>query len=80
MQAIRIWKIDEIIRPGSIQKSKVPFNSVKSLVEDRHLYFDFENSEREEVSSAYIFVTGILSENNSDDSDVPWKLMMTGLI
>ena len=30
-----------------IEKSKVPFNSVKNLVANRHLYLDVENNERE---------------------------------
>ena len=33
--------------PGFIEKSKVPFNSVKNLVANRHLYLDVENNERE---------------------------------
>ena len=33
--------------PGFIKKNKVPFNSVKDLVVNRHSYLDFENDERE---------------------------------
>ena len=56
--------------PGFIEKSKVPFNSVKNLVANRHLYLDVENTEREEVNSACDFVSGELSEDNSNDSEV----------
>ena len=59
--------------PGSIEKNKVPFNSVKNLVVNRHLYLDFENNEREEVNSACDFVSGELSEDNSNDSEVAWE-------
>ena len=52
------------------EKSKVPFNSVKNLVANRHLYLDVENTEREEVNSACDFVSGELSEDNSNDSEV----------
>ena len=37
---------------------------------DRHLYLDFENNEGEWVSSMCNFVSGVLSENNSNDSEV----------
>ena len=30
---------------GFIEKNKVPFNSVKNLIVNRHLYVDFENNE-----------------------------------
>ena len=56
--------------PGFIEKNKVPFNSVKNLVVNRHLYLDFENNEREVVKSTWDFVSGELSENNSNDSEV----------
>ena len=31
---------------GFIKINKVPFNSVKNLVANGHLYLDFENNER----------------------------------
>ena len=55
--------------PGFIEQNKVPFNSARNLVVNRHLYLDFENNEREEVNSAYHFVSGELSEDNSNDSE-----------
>ena len=51
--------------PGLIEKNKIPFNSVKKLVANRHLYLDFENNEREEVNSAHDFVSGVPSESNN---------------
>ena len=54
--------------PGFIEKSKVPFNSIKNLVANR--YLDVENNEREEVNSACDFVSGELSEDNSNDCEV----------
>ena len=59
---------------GFIHKNKVFFNSVKNLVVNRHLYLDFENNEREEVNSACDFVSGELSEDNSNDSDVAQEI------
>ena len=37
---------------------------------NRHLYLDFENSERKVVISACDFVSGELSEDNSNGSEV----------
>ena len=51
-------------RPGFIEKNKVPFNSVKNLVVNKHLYLDFQNNEREEINSAYDFVSDELSEDS----------------
>ena len=59
---------------GFIEKNKVPFNSVKNLVVNRHLYPDFENNEKEGVNSAYDFVSGELSEDNSSDSEVAHEI------
>ena len=56
--------------PGFIEKNKVPFNSVKNLVVSRHLYLDFENNERDGVNSTCNFVSGELSEDNGNDSEV----------
>ena len=56
--------------PGFIEKNKVPFNSVKNLVVNRHLYLDFENNEREVVNITWVFVSGELFEDNSNDSGV----------
>ena len=56
--------------PGFIEKNKVPFNSVKNLVVNRHLYLDFENNEKEGINSACDFVSGELSEDNINDSEV----------
>ena len=60
--------------PGFIKKNKVPFNSVKNLVVNRHLYLDFENNEREVVNSRWDFVSGELSEDNSNDSEVAQEI------
>ena len=60
--------------PGFIEKNKVPFNSVKDLVVNRHLYLDFENDEREEINSACDFVSGELSEDNINDSEVAQEI------
>ena len=49
---------------------KVPFNSVKNLVVNRHLYLDFENNEKEEINSACDFVSGELPEDIINDSEV----------
>ena len=56
--------------PGFIEKNKVPFNSVKNLVVNKHLYLDFENNEREEINSACDFVSGELCEDSINDSEV----------
>ena len=56
--------------PGFIEKNKVPFNSVKNLVVNRHLYLDFENNEKVGINSACDFVSGELSEDNINDSEV----------
>ena len=56
--------------PGFIEKSKVPFNSVENLIVNRHLYLGFENNKREEVISVCDFVSGELSEDNNNDSEV----------
>ena len=60
--------------PGFVEKIKVPFNSVKNLIANRHLYLDFENNEREKVNSASDFVSGVLSEDNSNDSEVAQEI------
>ena len=60
--------------PGFIQKNKVPFNSVKNLGANRHLYFDFENNEKEEVHSACDVVSRVLSEDNSKNSEVAQEI------
>ena len=60
--------------PGFIEKNKVPFNSVKNLVVNKHLYLDFENNEREEINSACDFVGGELSEDNINDSEVAQEI------
>ena len=59
---------------GFIEKNKVLFNSVKNLVVNRHLYPDFENNEKEGVNSACNFVSGELSEDNSNDSEVAHEI------
>ena len=56
------------------EKNKVPFNSVKNLVVNKHLYLDFENNEREEINSACDFVSGELSEDNINDSEVAQEI------
>ena len=60
--------------PGFIEKNKVPFNSVKNLVVNKHLYLDFENNEREEINSACDFVSGELSEDSINDSEVAQEI------
>ena len=62
-----IFTVDSM--PSFIEKEKVPFNSVKNLVANRHLYLGFENNESEEVNSTCNFVSGVLSEDNSNDSE-----------
>ena len=57
-----------------IKKNKVPFNSVKDLIVNRHLYLDFENNEREGVNSACDFVSGVLYEDNTSDSEVAQEI------
>ena len=59
-----IFTFDHML--GFIEENKVPFNSVENLVVKRHLYLDFENNEREEVNSGCDFVSGVLSEDNSN--------------
>ena len=56
--------------PGFIEINKVPFNYVKNLDVNKHLYLDSENTEREEINSACDFVSGELSEESIDDSVV----------
>ena len=65
--------------PGFIEKNKVPFNSVKNLVVNKHLYLDFENNEREEINSACDLVSGELSDDKSMILRLRRKLMITGL-
>ena len=67
-----IFTLDNM--PGFIEKNKVPFNSVNNLVADRHLYLDFENNKREEVNSAYCFVSGLLFEDNRSDSEIAQEI------
>ena len=62
------------IMPGFIEKNKVPFNSFKNLVVNRHLYLDLENNEREKINSACDFVSGELSEDNINDSEVAQEI------
>ena len=57
--------------PGFIEKNKVPF---KNLVVNRHLYLDIANNEREEINSACDFVSGELSEDNINDSEVAQEI------
>ena len=57
--------------PGFIEKNKVPF---KNLVVNRHLYLDIENNEREEINSACDFVSGELSEDSINDSEVAQEI------
>ena len=60
--------------PGFIEKNKVPFNSFKNLVVNRHLYLDLENNEREKINSACDLVSGELSEDNINDSEVAQEI------
>ena len=60
-----------------IEKNQVPFKSVKNLVAKRHLYLDLENNEREEVNSTWDVVSGVLSEDNSNDSEEFWILRIS---
>ena len=60
--------------PGFIEKNKIPFNSVKNLDVNEHLYLDFENNEREEINSACDFVSGELSEDSINDSEVAQEI------
>lgn len=53
-----ILKLDNM--PNLIQKNKGPFNSIKNLVANRHLYIDFENNERKEVNSTYVYYLKII--------------------
>ena len=64
IQTLKFWKIYftfSHLMTGFTEKVKVPSNYVNSLVTHRHLYFHFENNEREEVNCTYYFVSGILS-------------------
>ena len=49
-------------------------NTSRWLLLDRHLYLDFENNEREEVNSACYFVSGVLFEDNSSDSEIAQEI------
>ena len=60
--------------PGFIGKNKVPLNSVKNLAVNKHLYLDFENNEREETNNACDFVSGELSEDSINDSEVAQEI------
>ena len=60
--------------PGFIEKNKAPFSSVKNLDMNKHLYLDFENNEREEINSACDFVSGELSEDSINDSEVAQEI------
>ena len=60
--------------PGFIEKIKVPFNPVKNLVLNRHLYLDLENNEREEINSVCDVVIGELSEDNISDSELAQEI------
>ena len=53
---------------------KVPFTSVKNLVANRHLCLEFEINEREEINSLSDFVSVVLSEDNSNDSEVAQEI------
>ena len=43
---------------------------MENQIANRHLCFNTENNEREEVINACDFVSGELSEDNSNDSEV----------
>ena len=60
--------------PGFTEKNRVPFNSVKTLVTNRHVYLGFENNEREEVNCACNFVGSVIPEDNSNDSEVAQEI------
>ena len=60
--------------PGFIEKNKVPFNSVKNLVVNKHLYLDFENNEKEEINSASDLISGELSEDSINNSEVAQEI------
>ena len=49
-------------------------NTSRWLLLDRHLYLDFEKNEREEVNSACYFVSGVLFEDNSSDSEIAQEI------
>ena len=51
---------------------KIKFLS--TLVVNRHLYLDFENNERDEINTACDFVSGELSEDNINDSEVAQEI------
>ena len=56
--------------PGFIEKNKVPFNSVKNQVVNRHSYLH----EKKEINSACDFVSGELSGDNINDSEVAQEI------
>ena len=64
---------------GFIEKNKVPFNSVKNLAVNRHLYLDFENNERVVVNSAWDFVSVNYLKIIVMILRLRKKLMITGL-
>ena len=41
---------------------------------NKHLYLGFENNEKEEINSACDFVSGELSEDNINDSEVAQEI------
>ena len=59
---------------GFSEKVKVPLNPVYNLVADKCLSCDFDNDEREEVNSTCDFVSRILSEHNSNDSELAQEI------
>lgn len=46
------------------------FNHVNKSVPDKHLYLDYENNERDGINSTCDFVSGVLFEDVSNDSEV----------
>ena len=60
--------------PGFIEKNKVPFNFIKNLVANRSLHLDSENNEGKQVTSTCDFVSGLLSEDNSNNSEVAQEI------
>ena len=53
---------------------KSSFQLCQNLVVNRQLCPDFDNNKREEVNSACDFVSGKLSEDKSNDSEVAQKI------
>ena len=51
-----------------------PFNSAKNLVVNRHLYLEVNYNEGEQIISACDCVSGVLSEDNSNDSEVAQEI------